>query len=663
MSYLRPCKFLQNRPKKLILDGARMEQRLKSQYALVKAWYWDIHTNRLTYSSYKTIVNLDNDGRYLDMQRERESILQERKISLSRYSHLFIFIAISITALIYLPTIFFDYVWDDLNFFAQINYHSYENWFYKSISEPFFVSVNYYRPIVVASFVSEIILFDGNPFISHLINYCLLLICTFLIYLVLSRELKIDCIHRKHLIATIGALCFSIHPALTENVAWISGRFDLLMTTFLIAALYANTFTERENVRAFLIGLLFLLAALCKEMAVAFAIVLPFIHAIQNSTNNPFKIWLERKNLKIYLAVIIAGLVYLLIRYSFLGYIYTTSIDPGTIQTDFTEGPFEQLLLSFKAIYFYTRQLFFPFVDMKALYVTELPIQLKDKWVIYGILISLVLITSILTSKLRFKAFIIANFLAFLPVLHFIPMTISDNIGHNRFIIFPLAVFLVSFAKYISLNKKWLTPTRIKIYFTSLLIWLLLSVMTTISVIPLWKSNLFFWQWNYEHTKNATTVTLYSQELMQAGDYELAEQVLTAYTLSANELKYDFQSSYYTLLGRLYENIGRIDLAEEFFTLSINETQTKGNLARVLTSLATIKIQKGNFSEVEELLQLAIQLDKIYSPAYEAYAIYSVKALKPVKQAKFFAKKSLEYSVNSQHYREIKARLEKYNLP
>lgn len=584
--------------------------------------------------------------------------MQESNIQLHKYSAYFIYFALVFVAIIYLPVLSYDYVWDDKSLFTSVNFQSYDNWFLKSISEPFFVSDNYYRPIVVASFAAEIILFDGNPFISHLINYVLLIICTYLLYAVLLRELQIDNPHKTHVLATCGALIFCLHPALTENIAWISGRFDLLMTTFILACLYINTLHINENFKAFLIGFFFLAASLCKEMTIAFAVCLPFIHAIQNTTENPFKVWLQKENLKIYAAITIGGLLYLMIRYSLLGYIYTSNVSLSHP----IDNPLEKTLLIFKSVYFYFRQLFFPFIEAQVFYPLERPIQVKDQWVIFGMAITFFLIFLTANKSLSLKSFTISTCLAFFPVLHFLPMTISDNIGHNRFVIFPMVIFLVGLSRYLSINKFTFIHFRMKVFILSL--WLILSTLTTASIIPLWKSNLLFWQWNYSNTKNSTTVILLSQELMRVKKYKLAEEILTSYKFSNLEKKNrGYKADYYTILGRVYEKTDQIDKAEKYLTLASEVSTQNKNLARILTSLASIKIKKQDFAEVERLLQLAITLDSIYSPAYETYAIYLKSNLNAKQKASTLAQQALDFSINTQHYNEIKIRLDKYNLP
>ena len=66
------------------------------------------------------------------------------------------------------------------------------------------------------------------------------------------------------------AVVFAIHPLQVESVAWMSGRTQLLCTTFGIGCLWAYV----AGVRRWMVGVLFVLALLCKPMAVSLPIAM-----------------------------------------------------------------------------------------------------------------------------------------------------------------------------------------------------------------------------------------------------------------------------------------------------------------------------------------------------------------------------------------------------
>ncbi len=73
----------------------------------------------------------------------------------------------------------------------------------------------------------------------------------------------------RQMVALWVAVVFAIHPLQTESVAWMSGRTQLLCTMFGVGSLWAYT----AGARRWVVWGLFVLAVLCKPMAVS----LPFV--------------------------------------------------------------------------------------------------------------------------------------------------------------------------------------------------------------------------------------------------------------------------------------------------------------------------------------------------------------------------------------------------
>src|SRR5262249_36583935 len=79
---------------------------------------------------------------------------------------------------------------------------------------------------------------------------------------------------RPALRALAAGVFYGIHPCMVEPVAFVSARFDLLMTTFLLLGLCAGQHIDAWKARATAVAGFFFLATLTKEMAVAFPLVL-----------------------------------------------------------------------------------------------------------------------------------------------------------------------------------------------------------------------------------------------------------------------------------------------------------------------------------------------------------------------------------------------------
>ena len=97
------------------------------------------------------------------------------------------------------------------------------DFFYRAEFE---LSYGYYRPVTTLSYVFDHWLWGLKPFGYHLTNLLLHAICSVSVGLILIR---LDFDPEP---ALLTALLFAVHPIHSENVAWISGRTDLLAFFF-----------------------------------------------------------------------------------------------------------------------------------------------------------------------------------------------------------------------------------------------------------------------------------------------------------------------------------------------------------------------------------------------------------------------------------------------
>ena len=120
----------------------------------------------------------------------------------------------------------------------------------------------YYRPLFILSLAVEHSLTPA-PWLPHLVNLLLHIGVSILALAVARRLLP------SSLWAFVAALAFAIHPTRAENVAWISGRTDLLATGgMLLGMLLLWRARERRNIGLSLLsGLCAILAMFAKETA------------------------------------------------------------------------------------------------------------------------------------------------------------------------------------------------------------------------------------------------------------------------------------------------------------------------------------------------------------------------------------------------------------
>ena len=189
------------------------------------------------------------------------------KSSTIKHPWVFILILLSVTFIAYIPTLKNGFIltWDDSGYVTNNTLiHSLSPVALKEIFTSTVAAS--YVPLPILTFAIEYKIGGNDPFIFHLTNLLLHLLCTFLVFLIL-RKLKLS-----PFFATFGALLFGVHPMHVESVAWITERKDLLFTLFSLTSiiLYINYLnSERKKVLFYsLCLLLFILALLSKITAV-----------------------------------------------------------------------------------------------------------------------------------------------------------------------------------------------------------------------------------------------------------------------------------------------------------------------------------------------------------------------------------------------------------
>ena len=141
--------------------------------------------------------------------------------------------------------------------------------FFQNLLSPVFSfptnpQLHYWRPTTLLSYALELRLWGGSPWGFHLTNILLHTANTLLLYLLLKR------FRPEGALPWTASLLFLLHPAHGENIAWISGRTDLLAFLFLaLSLLFRLEYEERK--RGLPLSLLFFaLALLSKEAALLF---------------------------------------------------------------------------------------------------------------------------------------------------------------------------------------------------------------------------------------------------------------------------------------------------------------------------------------------------------------------------------------------------------
>jgi tetratricopeptide (TPR) repeat protein len=132
----------------------------------------------------------------------------------------------------------------------------------------------YYRPLVMFSFLVQAMLFGPRPAPFHLFNVLLNSWVVVMVYQLAKRFWPIG------QGALWSALLFAALPVHSEDVATVSGISDLECAAFFLAAILIYTHPAGakgfSRLRAWMSALVFLLAALCKEVALAVPVLMVF---------------------------------------------------------------------------------------------------------------------------------------------------------------------------------------------------------------------------------------------------------------------------------------------------------------------------------------------------------------------------------------------------
>jgi tetratricopeptide (TPR) repeat protein len=133
---------------------------------------------------------------------------------------------------------------------------------------------SYFRPVVLYSLAADRALHGDRPAGYHAGNIAWYALAALLLWLFL-RDLT-----GRPLAATAGAILFALHPAHPENVAFVSGRTDLIAGAFLFGALWAAVRwgpSVRPAWRKLLPASLLLLPGLFAKEIALFAAPLPLL--------------------------------------------------------------------------------------------------------------------------------------------------------------------------------------------------------------------------------------------------------------------------------------------------------------------------------------------------------------------------------------------------
>jgi hypothetical protein len=168
------------------------------------------------------------------------AVRTERRTNFARWSRFAPWIVGAVALVVFLPSVFDGFVFDDV-VIIQNNpaVHGWDGvraafsvWRWSEGARDHAVGgLGYFRPLVTLSYIVDWTLGRGRAGFFHATN-----VLWHAIAAVLATRVAVRWTNSTAW-GVAAALLFALHPTRTESVVWVSGRTDLMMTVFLLAAL------------------------------------------------------------------------------------------------------------------------------------------------------------------------------------------------------------------------------------------------------------------------------------------------------------------------------------------------------------------------------------------------------------------------------------------
>lgn len=446
---------------------------------------------------------------------------------------------------LYVPSLSFDYVWDDRVLFVDSSTLRLDEISWANVTRPLFGQGLYVRPFAILSFMAQFKWFGPTPVISHAVNLALYLANVGMVMMLARIHCSRRMLHSGAVRVFTAGLLYALHPALIESAAWASGRFDLLATTCVLAALIADLCIKSAPLRAVAVAAAFGLGLGSKELV----IVLPVLLVAQRSaldapTGDLSRYWkdlLQQERWTAFICMLVAA-VYILVR---LG--ATSGLLPPVSVREALSSPGMRLAYVLDTLGFYLQQGLAPWWGQSSpLHPAHAAAVLSPSRlprIVAGLAFGVAVLVSV--TRRYYTGWMLACALAcLLPVLNIVILPLADNIGCDRFLTLPLAFAALAIA---GTNPRWIEGrARLKAFGLTAVIalWVINSLGMVRSTVPRWKDDLALWSSLYANpaTQTAATWNLVAAA-MRAGRYEIALDVLQR-RLSLGPLEAEQQAVY-----------------------------------------------------------------------------------------------------------------------
>lgn len=424
---------------------------------------------------------------------------------------------------VYGQVVSFDYVWDDNPLF--VSSAALRNWaslpeLWQAISRPILPGTTYFRPMVLLVFAIEFRFFGANPEVSHSINLILHLINVSLVFCIASIFAKGLPDRNRLLIPVIAAFFYALNPALHEAVCWVSGRFDLLATSFVLLGVFSGL-AVTGVISGVLVGLCFFFGLASKEVAIMLPVAIGVVQCARG------RLFLQGLSLRRDIRLQIYGLSIGFLAYAVLRLAEVPDFIHQNVVAAAELDLLGRLQLVGRTFQFYALMTVAPFIQQSPQHPFDMGALNSFDLISFVVLLGFVvfLLRLVLGGSL-IAALFISALAALGPVLNIIPLTIGDNIGHERFMTLPLAFFALVVAYGL---VGFVSVQRSRIIYSFSLLWFGVGVFSLLLTVPLWRNDLSLWAWAFaQHPKSAYVSHNYANAAIRFRDFDRARLALDA---------------------------------------------------------------------------------------------------------------------------------------
>ncbi len=451
------------------------------------------------------------------------------------------FIPALIGALVFLPTLRYGFVWDDLLSVKQNL--ALRSW--STLSHVFWGMIDYrmYRPLTSGIPVFQFHLFGLHPWGYHLTSIVLhALVC----YLVFQIALRLSGSRR---VALFAGTLFALHAAHVEAVAWISAFAEPLAAVFILLGflLYLGYRDQRNGKSLLLLCLTLFLGLLTKETA----IVLPLLILIYELTmgDSALRKWRHHVPAVACLACTVG--IYFALRHAVCKVFISAAAPHTTTETAIWTVP--DLLMT------YVRHLVVP-VPLSPFYdASYVASPGRGFWIPIAIVVVLTIALWAVAKRLEMRLLLfcgIAILVPLLPVLNLNFFLPGETI-HDRFLYLPSVFFSLLAGLLVFRLAGDSKPQRFHLAHVLGLALLAVNAFSLAVYCPVWSNDLVFYGYSARMApKNHRPLFGLARTHLERGDYRRSEAALE----QVLRLRSDPEA--FIKLGQLRMRMGRPEDAE-----------------------------------------------------------------------------------------------------